>query len=65
MVFKVIPQKIEDTKLKRINFLKIILKIADIGYQDHTSGDDPFNLYLPLIAIGMGANTIEKHVTLG
>ena len=63
--FQSYPTKIEDTKLLRINFLKDIFNdIAEVGYQDHTSGDDPFNLYLPLIAIGMGVNTIEKHVTL-
>ncbi len=63
--FQSYPTKIEDTKLKRISFLKNYFKnSADIGYQDHTSGDDPFNLYLPLIAIGMGASVIEKHVTL-
>ena len=63
--FQSYPTKIEDTKLKRINYLRSYFQNqADIGYQDHTSGDDPFNLYLPLIAIGMGANVIEKHVTL-
>ena len=63
--FQSYPTKIEDTKLLRINFLKNIFNdFAEVGYQDHTSGDDPFNLYLPLIAIGMGVSTIEKHVTL-
>ena len=63
--FQSYPTKIEDIKLKRISFLKKYFKNhADVGYQDHTAGDDPFNLYLPLIAIGMGASIIEKHVTL-
>jgi sialic acid synthase SpsE/spore coat polysaccharide biosynthesis protein SpsF (cytidylyltransferase family) len=63
--FQSYPTKIEDVKLKRILDLKNYFKSsADVGYQDHTSGDDPFNLYLPLIAIGMGACVIEKHVTL-
>ncbi len=63
--FQSYPTKIEDTKLKRISFLKRYFKnCASVGYQDHTSGGDPFNFYLPLIAIGMGVCAIEKHVTL-
>ena len=63
--FQSYPTKIEDSKLLRINFLKKNFgHIANIGYQDHTDGDNPFNVYLPLIALGMGINTIEKHVTL-
>ena len=30
---------------------------------DHTKGDNDFALYVPLIAIGCGANIIEKHIT--
>ena len=57
------------TNICDINFNRFKLLInqfnnkANIGFQDHTSGSDKMNFYLPTLAIGMGATYIEKHIT--
>ena len=62
--FQSYPTKIENTNIGRISLLKNIFgNNCDYGFQDHLSADDKFNYILPLIAIGNGANYIEKHVT--
>lgn len=63
--FQSYPTKVENCDLSRIKlFKKIFQNHCEYGYQDHISGDDPLNLTTPLIAMGMGANYLEKHVTL-
>ena len=47
-----------------ITFKKIFGDYCEIGYQDHLSGEDPLNFSVPLVAMGMGAQFLEKHVTL-
>ena len=34
-----------------------------IGYADHTEGEDPFANIVDLVALGMGAMVLEKHLT--
>ena len=57
------------TNIRDINFNRFKLLInqfnnkASIGFQDHTSGSDKINFYLPTLAVGMGATYIEKHIT--
>ena len=62
--FQAYPTKIEDINLNRFKLLKEQFKNnVKIGLQDHTSGSDKMNFYLPVLAIGMGATSIEKHIT--
>ncbi len=62
--FQAYPTKIEDINLNRFKLLKNQFKNnVEIGFQDHTSGSDKINFYLPVLAIGMGATFIEKHIT--
>jgi len=63
--FQSYPTSVEDSVLLRIRWLQEHFgRFADIGYQDHVDGSDPFAFTLPLLAIAMGAQVIEKHVTL-
>lgn len=63
--FQSYPTELEDSKLNRIRWLDDIFgDYADIGYQDHLDGGDPFSITLPLLAIAAGARVIEKHITL-
>ncbi|RJX35542.1 MAG: hypothetical protein C4531_01595 [Desulfurivibrio sp.] len=63
--FQSYPTAVEDSCLNRLGWLrKNFGSICDIGYMDHVAGDDPFATILPLVAIGMGATTLEKHITL-
>ena len=62
--FQSYPTKVENSDLGKINFFrKIFNNKCDYGYQDHISADNKFNYISPLIAIGQGANYLEKHVT--
>lgn len=61
--FQAEPTEIEDNNLSRIATLKQIYN-KPVGFMDHTAGDSPLALHLPFIAIGKGAELVEKHVTL-
>jgi sialic acid synthase SpsE len=57
------PTRVEDLHISRIQLLQDTFDIP-VGYHDHVEGEDPFGKVVDLIAIGMGANVIEKHITL-
>lgn len=62
--FQSYPTALEDSCLTRLQWLhELFGKDCIIGYADHISGDDPFAVSLPLMAIGAGARVIEKHMT--
>ena len=63
--FQSYPTAVEDACLSRLAWLRDIFgDHCDIGYMDHVDGEDPFSLTLPLLALGMGARVLEKHLTL-
>lgn len=53
------PTKLKDLNLKRIQRLKNLYSNIPIGYSGHEVG-----LYTTLCAVAMGANLIERHITL-
>ncbi|MFX0134330.1 MAG: N-acetylneuraminate synthase family protein [Candidatus Hodarchaeota archaeon] len=57
------PTKIEDTQL---NFIKTLRKIfrLNVGFYDHVDGGSIFAKIIPFMAIGYGAQVIEKHYIL-
>lgn len=62
--FQSYPTKIEDTDLNRIKKFKIEFgDKVEYGFQDHISGEDKYNLYVCLVALGYGATYFEKHIT--
>ena len=62
--FQNFPTKIEDSKLSKIPLLKKTFK-TEIGYADHTdSNQNLYSFSIPLMAYTLGANVIEKHITL-
>ncbi|MEW6614450.1 MAG: N-acetylneuraminate synthase [Thermodesulfobacteriota bacterium] len=52
------PAKWEDTNLRAIQTIRSAFHLP-VGFSDHTEG-----IELPLVAVGMGAVVIEKHITL-
>lgn len=52
------PTKFEETNLRAIQTLKSVFKVQ-VGFSDHTEG-----ILIPPVAVAMGANIIEKHITL-
>ena len=57
------PTKIEDSNLLRLRALAEHFNIP-IGYADHLDGSSPEALWLPYLAVAVGARMIEKHITL-
>lgn len=53
------PTKYENVNLKTITFLQKNYPNYKIGYSDHTIG-----IATPLAAVAMGAEIIEKHITI-
>jgi len=53
------PTRYENVNLKTITYLKKNYPQFKIGYSDHTIG-----IATPIAAVGMGAEIIEKHITL-
>jgi N,N'-diacetyllegionaminate synthase len=61
--FQGFPTKLSDINLKRITKLKEKFSLP-IGYMDHVSGDSYLSKHIPMMALSLGANMIEKHITL-
>ena len=53
------PTSPENLNLKTIDFLKKHYSEYKIGFSDHTIG-----ISAPVVAVGMGAEIIEKHITI-
>ena len=58
------PTQNKDLNIKRIALLKSVFDSYPVGYADHTDGDDEFGNVIDLLAVGLGANVLEKHITL-
>jgi len=60
--FQSYPTKIENTRLKLIPSFKTLFGLP-VGLADHIDAESHLALEVPLVALGFGANVIEKHVT--
>ena len=60
---QVSPTPIEHTQLRRLAYLRRHFGLP-VGCQDHVDAEDPLAWLLPLVALGVGADAIEKHLTL-
>jgi sialic acid synthase SpsE len=58
------PTPLNQNNLNKLGIFKIRYPDFKIGFMDHSDGalDDAY--YLPLVAMGMGIDAIEKHITL-
>lgn len=57
------PTDVENANIAKMKMFKGTFPFP-VGYQDHTDASDKFSQVIDLLAIGMGANVIEKHITL-
>lgn len=66
--FQGYPTKSEDNHIGRMNVIKekanVIHASFQMGFADHP-GDEKFTSTICLVALGAGAEVIEKHLTLG
>jgi N,N'-diacetyllegionaminate synthase len=60
--FQGCPTRIEDVNLRYLATLKQTFGVP-FSYGDHTDGADEMAITLPVVAVAMGANVIEKHLT--
>ena len=58
------PTKRENLNVSRVQLLQRMFPGLPVGYADNTDGDDPFGKVVDLLAVGMGAAVLEKHITL-
>ena len=56
------PTKLEDMHLRYIRSLKQIFGLP-VGFADHVDGGSELALVVPVVAVALGANVIEKHIT--
>ncbi|WP_340025123.1 N-acetylneuraminate synthase family protein [Paenibacillus sp. FSL K6-1096] len=61
--FQGYPTDPRDSNLSRIAHLKHKYQL-EVGFADHVDGDDPLAVDLPVYAYLLGADVIEKHITL-
>jgi len=57
------PTAVEAARLQRVAALRTRYSLP-VGYQDHTDAGDPFARVVDLVALGLGATVLEKHITL-
>jgi sialic acid synthase SpsE len=60
--FQSYPTPIEFNRLRFIPTLQRLFGLP-VAFADHTDGDDPMALVVPLLAIAIGATMVEKHIT--
>nr|WP_274528844.1 N-acetylneuraminate synthase family protein [Paenibacillus piscarius] len=61
--FQGYPTDPRDSNLSRIAHLKHKYRL-EVGFADHVDGGDPLAVDLPVYAYLLGADVIEKHITL-
>jgi len=62
--FQAEPTPVENSRLARLPALKGMFPGLEIGYMDHTPGDSEDRLHVSVMALALGADWIEKHLTL-
>jgi sialic acid synthase SpsE len=62
--FQAEPTPVEKSQLGRIPQLRRILPGVELGYLDHTAGDSADTIHVSLLAMALGVQWIEKHLTL-
>ncbi|MCF8482115.1 MAG: N-acetylneuraminate synthase family protein [Rhodospirillum sp.] len=60
--FQSYPTAIEDNNLAYLDTLRDLFGLP-VAFGDHTDGDDPMAMVVPLLAVARGAEVIEKHIT--
>ncbi len=58
------PTPLDQNNLNKIRLLRKRYPGFRIGFMDHSDGGSKDSIYLPLVALGVGLDAIEKHITL-
>ena len=57
------PTEVSKANISRLQKLKNKFKLP-VGYSDHTDATDQLSRMIDLVAVGMGTDVLEKHITL-
>lgn len=60
--YQAYPTSVEDMNLRRIGTLRRMFGLP-IGFDDHSDATSGLSSVIPVLAIGCGADAIEKHIT--
>jgi sialic acid synthase SpsE len=58
------PTPLEQNNLNKLCSYKQRYPDFRLGFMDHSSGEDEASFYLPVMALALGVDCIEKHITL-
>ena len=61
--FQTFPTPVEEIRFRELTSWKERYRVP-VGFLDHTDGGSGFALVAPALAVGWGANLVEKHFTL-
>lgn len=62
--FQAVPTPVDKSSLARIPMLKAEFPDIQVGYMDHVPGDADDQIGVSLMALTLGAEWLEKHMTL-
>jgi N,N'-diacetyllegionaminate synthase len=61
--FQTFPTPVEEIRFRELTSWKERYRVP-VGFLDHTDGGSAFALVAPALAVGWGANLVEKHFTM-
>jgi sialic acid synthase SpsE len=61
--FQTFPTPVEEIRFRELTSWKDRYRVP-VGFLDHTDGGSAFALVAPALAVGWGANLVEKHFTM-
>ncbi|MBI4615066.1 MAG: N-acetylneuraminate synthase family protein [Planctomycetes bacterium] len=62
--FQAEPTPVESSRVSRLTALRARFPGIQVGYMDHAPGDSEDRVHVSLLAMALGADWIEKHLTL-
>jgi sialic acid synthase SpsE len=62
--FQAYPTPVPENRLRRLQAAREAFPDVALGFADHTGKDEAAALWLPALAIALGATYVEKHITV-
>jgi sialic acid synthase SpsE len=62
--FQAYPTPVAENRLLRLAAIREALPGVALGFADHTGGEEDAAMWLPALALALGATYLEKHITV-
>jgi sialic acid synthase SpsE len=62
--FQAYPTPVDENRLLRLRAIGEVLPGVALGFADHTGGEEDAAIWLPALALALGAGYVEKHITV-